>query len=174
MKTFDSKGQRSLSSNLYGTVKNNLKLLSETQLTSSSRLPDYSSPEDKENDSRERVESFNATIELINNKILPGLVGSQVNAQTEIDGEIEKIIKPLQETLDKERKEEEERKKEEIEKIESEKSTSAKDKRKSPKGKGKGAAIVIIPDEPKEQLIPGYESGCLISKAVCKDRKSVV
>ncbi|CAD5118979.1 DgyrCDS7642 [Dimorphilus gyrociliatus] len=166
--TFDSRGQQSLTTNLYGIVRNNSKLLAETQLTSSSRLPDYSSPEEKENDAVERQESLKASIELINDKISPVLIGIDVNEQNQIDEEISKILLPLQEALDKERQEEENKKKEEQERIEAEKVVSAKDKRKSPKVKGKGAAVVIIPDEPKDKLIPGYESGCIVSKSVCK------
>jgi len=36
------------------------------------------------------------------------------------------------------------------------------------RGKGKAVAVVVIPDEPAEVLVPGCEAASAVSQAVCK------
>jgi len=36
------------------------------------------------------------------------------------------------------------------------------------RSKGKAAAVVVIPDEPAEQLVPGCEAASAVSQALCR------
>ena len=41
------------------------------------------------------------------------------------------------------------------------------------RGKGKAVAVVVIPDEPAELLVPGCEAASAVSQAVCKAAASL-
>ncbi|XP_061194453.1 enolase 4-like isoform X1 [Saccostrea echinata] len=171
---FDSKGQTTIQADMYCTLRNNKKLAA-TVLNSStnSSLPENTKPEEREEEDKSREASVEAAIALLNGDINNRLQGVDPALQSDVDNILTKLYEEL-------KAEEEERLAKEAAELaasggdratpvkeEDTASTSGKKGGKSSAKKGKSAPVVVIPDEPKEKLLPGAGSLCVASRAAC-------
>eukprot|EP00105_Crassostrea_gigas_P036773 XP_019920921.1 PREDICTED: enolase 4-like isoform X4 [Crassostrea gigas] len=184
---FDSKGQTTVQTDMYCTVRNNKKLSAAVVSSSSnSSLPENTKPEDREEEDKAREAGVEAAIALLNGDINTRLQGVDPALQSDVD----KILMKLYEELKAE--EDERLAKEAAEQAalggdgatpvkEEDASVSGKKGGKSSakinpgtnKKKGKSVAVVVVPDEPKEKLLPGAESICVASRAACTAASAV-
>lgn len=176
---FDSKGQTTVQTDMYCTVRNNKKLSAAVVSSSSnSSLPENTKPEDREEEEKSREAGVEAAIALLNGDINTRLQGVDPALQSDVD----QILMKLYEELKAE--EDERLAKEAAEQAamggdgatpvkEEEASVSGKKGGKSSAKKGKSVAVVVVPDEPKEKLLPGAESVCVASRAACTAASAV-
>lgn len=176
---FDSKGQTTVQTDMYCTVRNNKKLSAAVVSSSSnSSLPENTKPEDREEEEKFREAGVEAAIALLNGDINTRLQGVDPALQSDVD----QILMKLYEELKAE--EDERLAKEAAEQAamggdgatpvkEEEASVSGKKGGKSSAKKGKSVAVVVVPDEPKEKLLPGAESVCVASRAACTAASAV-
>lgn len=176
---FDSKGQTTVQTDMYCTVRNKKKLSAAVVSSSSnSSLPENTKPEDREEEDKAREAAVEAAIALLNGDINTRLQGVDPALQSDVD----KILMKLYEELKAE--EDERLAKEAAEQAalggdgatpvkEEDASVSGKKGGKSSAKKGKSAAVVVVPDEPKEKLLPGAESICVASRAACTAASAV-
>lgn len=176
---FDSKGQTTVQTDMYCTVRNNKKLSAAVVSSSSnSSLPENTKPEDREEEEKSREAGVEAAIALLNGDINTRLQGVDPALQSDVD----QILMKLYEELKAE--EDERLAKEAAEQAamggdgatpvkEEDASVSGKKGGKSSAKKGKSVAVVVVPDEPKEKLLPGAESVCVASRAACTAASAV-
>lgn len=176
---FDSKGQTTVQTDMYCTVRNNKKLSAAVVSSSSnSLLPENTKPEDREEEEKSREAGVEAAIALLNGDINTRLQGVDPALQSDVD----QILMKLYEELKAE--EDERLAKEAAEQAamggdgatpvkEEDASVSGKKGGKSSAKKGKSVAVVVVPDEPKEKLLPGAESVCVASRAACTAASAV-
>lgn len=176
---FDSKGQTTVQTDMYCTVRNNKKLSAAVVSSSSnSSLPENTKPEDREEEEKSREAGVEAAIALLNGDINTRLQGVDPALQSDVD----QILMKLYEELKAE--EDERLAKEAAEQAamggdgatpvkEEEASVSGKKGGKSSAKKGKSVTVVVVPDEPKEKLLPGAESVCVASRAACTAASAV-
>lgn len=146
--------------------------------SSNSSLPENTKPEDREEEDKAREAGVEAAIALLNGDINTRLQGVDPALQSDVD----KILMKLYEELKAE--EDERLAKEAAEQAalggdgatpvkEEDASVSGKKGGKSSAKKGKSVAVVVVPDEPKEKLLPGAESICVASRAACTAASAV-
>lgn len=176
---FDSKGQTTVQTDMYCTVRNNKKLSAAVVSSSSnSSLPENTKPEDREEEEKSREAGVEAAIALLNGDINTRLQGVDPALQSDVD----KLLMKLYDELKAE--EDERLAKEAAEQAalggdgatpvkEEDASVSGKKGGKSSAKKGKSVAVVVIPEEPKEKLLPGAESICVASRAACTAASAV-
>lgn len=176
---FDSKGQTTVQTDMYCTVRNNKKLSAAVVSSSSnSSLPENTKPEDREEEEKSREAGVEAAIALLNGDINTRLQGVDPALQSDVD----QILMKLYEELKAE--EDERLAKEAAEQAamggdgatpvkEEDASVSGKKGGKSSAKKGKSVTVVVVPDEPKEKLLPGAESVCVASRAACTAASAV-
>ncbi|XP_052101898.1 enolase 4-like isoform X1 [Mytilus californianus] len=174
---YDSKGQPTVQTEVYGTVKNEDKLLyTHVSSTTNSSLLDNVRVEEREVDDQQRQENISAAINILNSDINNRIHATDPTQQDEVDRVIMKLYEELK-VIEDERlaKEAEEMIKEDGESShrEDDKASVASGKKgknsanASPKKKGKSQTAVYVPDEPKEKLICGSNAFTAISQATC-------
>ncbi|KAK2167327.1 hypothetical protein LSH36_29g02078 [Paralvinella palmiformis] len=166
----DGKGQPTIQTEVYCTVKNFEKLLVTSICSSKCSLPDSMKPEDKDLAEKDRQVDVTKSIELINSNFSQQLQYLDPTKQEQIDRIlIDAIIKMTQDEEVRLTKEAEDRGKADetdAKSVSSPMPQDSKSKAKSPKGKGKGPAVVVVPDEPHEKFVAGSATVCALSQAI--------
>ncbi|XP_060572158.1 enolase 4-like isoform X2 [Ruditapes philippinarum] len=188
----DGKGQASIQTDIFCTVNNKEKLVSSTLSSSTTpSLLEIAKAEELEEEMKERENNVAAAIQLINTEVCTKLNGQDPSKQEELDTLVSEIIAKLKAAeeeklaLEAEQTEGTEETKDSDKKPTS--SVSKSDKPKSGKnenravskmgadtttttggkgGKG-GAPVVVVPDEPKENMICGSCCMSAASQAIC-------
>lgn len=170
----DGKGQASIQTDIFCTVNNKEKLVSSTLSSSTTpSLLEIAKAEELEEEMKERENNVAAAIQLINTEVCTKLNGQDPSKQEELDTLVSEIIAKLKAAeeeklaLEAEQTEGTEETKDSDKKPTS--SVSKSDKPKSGKGKGGkgGAPVVVVPDEPKENMICGSCCMSAASQAIC-------
>ncbi|XP_022344151.2 enolase 4-like isoform X4 [Crassostrea virginica] len=171
---FDSKGQTTVQTDMYCTVRNDKKLsASIVSSSTNSSLPENTKPEDREEEDKSHEAAVEAAIALLNGDINTRLQGVDPGLQSDVDNILMKLYNEL-------KAEEDERLAKEAAELaasggdggspvkEEEASISGKKGGKSSAKKGgKSVTVVVVPDDPKEKLLPGAGSVCVASRAAC-------
>ncbi|XP_060075515.1 enolase 4-like [Ylistrum balloti] len=169
---YDSKGQATVQTEVFCTVKNNLRL-SATVVSPSpnSHLPDNTKPEDREADDTERQNSVTAAVNILNTDLNNRLTGLDPAQQQEVDDVVSKFYAELQ-TAEEERlaKEAEAAATEEgstkdVETASQASGSKGKQPKSASKKGGKSQMSVAVPMEPTEKFLPGASAVNAMSRA---------
>ncbi|XP_072022887.1 enolase 4-like [Amphiura filiformis] len=169
----DSKGQPTVQTDIYCIVKGLEKFLGSSTASSYNSLPENAPQEKKEVDDKERQDNINAAIEHIQTHLAPALINRDPCQQQVIDNLILELANTLKQEQDEKQRIEQEKAAAEAEadpsnsSLPSVKETPAKSV--SPKGKkkiGSAKSSMVIPEEPKEELLIGCSAVCSMSQAV--------
>lgn len=170
---YDSKGQPTVQTEVYCTVKNEEKLVyTHVSATPNSSLLDNVRVEEREVDDQKRQENISAALTILNHDINNRVNATNPTQQDEVDNIIMKLYSELKavedERLEKEAAEMAQEEGDSAREGDDKASVSSGKKGKnSAKGKGKSQAAVYIPEEPKEKLLCGSNAFTSISQAVC-------
>ncbi|XP_021355535.1 enolase 4-like isoform X1 [Mizuhopecten yessoensis] len=94
---YDSKGQPTVQTEVFCTVKNNLRLSATVvSPTPNSHLPDNTKPEDREADDTERQNSVTAAVSILNTDLNNRLTGLDPAQQQEVDNVVSNFYAELQ------------------------------------------------------------------------------
>lgn len=171
---YDSKGEPTIQTEIYCTVKNKERLISTSvSSTQNSYIPENARVEDKEPDEKERYESVKTAIKVINADLNNRLQGMDPTQQSQADNIIIKLYEELK-AADEERQAREAAEKAAADGDESSPSkdetasvTSGGGKKgKGSAKKGKSVAAVVIPEEPREKMLNGANAVCTLSQAI--------
>ncbi|XP_069140387.1 enolase 4-like isoform X2 [Argopecten irradians] len=189
---YDSKGQPTIQTEVFCTVKNNVRL-SATVVSPSpnSHLPDNTKPEDREGDDTERQNSVTAAVNILNTDLNNRLTGLDPAQQQEVDNVVSKFYAELQaaeeERLAKEAEAAvtEEGSTKDVETASQASASKGKQPKSATKGKeqkkeervkhsgnkskkgGKSQMSVAVPMEPTEKFLPGASAVSAVSRAAC-------
>ncbi|XP_033756350.1 enolase 4-like isoform X3 [Pecten maximus] len=177
---YDSKGQPTIQTEVFCTVKNNLRL-SATVVSPSpnSHLSDNTKPEDREGDDTERQNSVTAAVNILNTDLNNRLTGLDPAQQQEVDNVVSKFYVELQsaeeERLAKEAEAAatEEGSTKDVETASQASGSKGKQPKSATKGKeqkkkgGKSQMSVAVPMEPTEKFLPGAGAVSTMSRAAC-------
>lgn len=178
----DGKGQASIQTDIFCTVNNKEKLVSSTLSSSTTpSLLEIAKAEELEEEMKERENNVAAAIQLINTEVCTKLNGQDPSKQEELDTLVSEIIAKLKAAEEEklaleaeqtegteETKDSDKKPTSSVSKSDKPKSGNAKnkDKQKGKGGKG-GAPVVVVPDEPKENMICGSCCMSAASQAIC-------
>lgn len=169
---FDSKGQPTVQTEIYCTVKNEERLIStHVSATPNSSLLDNAKVEEREVDDQRRQENINAALTILNTDINNRIHGTNPSKQDVVDSIIMKLYDELKvvedERLAKEAAEKVSEDGESSHKEEDKASESGGKKGKNSAKKTKSQPVVYVPDEPKERLLCGSNAFTSVSQAIC-------
>ncbi|XP_033756351.1 enolase 4-like isoform X4 [Pecten maximus] len=171
---YDSKGQPTIQTEVFCTVKNNLRL-SATVVSPSpnSHLSDNTKPEDREGDDTERQNSVTAAVNILNTDLNNRLTGLDPAQQQEVDNVVSKFYVELQsaeeERLAKEAEAAatEEGSTKDVETASQASGSKGKQPKSATKKGGKSQMSVAVPMEPTEKFLPGAGAVSTMSRAAC-------
>ncbi|ESO95150.1 hypothetical protein LOTGIDRAFT_203892 [Lottia gigantea] len=165
----DSRGQPSLQTSVYCTVKNIEKCLA--TVVSSNPQPhvlDNGKTEDKEKEEQERKEDIEAGIELIESEISEKLKELDPCHQQEIDQLLYDFISQKKAEKDAEASSNDENKSPSPQPAVPPSVDSPSKKKLASGKKGKAASVIIVvPDEPREGFLSGSSIVSSLSQAIC-------